>query len=273
MLDILDYLIQLSADRYMDLDDINEICIEDKQDYKPYLVHPDDIVRAKELASSLLLRMISGEMILDDDKDEDRMERSSRLLAHMAGRGGNDLGFKTWGAAPMMAKKLLQQRILGDISESTVLELGTGTGMVGLVCDYLGAGEIHVTDYHPRVLDNVAYNIKLNESHAKVSKLDFIEVAKDESPEWKNLKFDIVIASDLLYEMEHADYLPVAVNKLMKDVFYFMIPLRDTHWREVAHFESRMQEMGLIVMETMDIGREEEEGFVKFRYYRYNRLE
>jgi predicted nicotinamide N-methyase len=165
----------------------------------------------------------------------------------------------------------LQQIIIPNLSDSCVLELGTGTGMVGLICDHLGAGEIHVTDYHPRVLENVAYNVKLNQSRAKVSKLDFIQVAKGEAVEWYNQKFDIVIASDLLYEMEHAEHLPIAVEKLMKNDFYFMIPLRETHWEEVEHFEAKMKSLGLFIRKVQDSEREEEEGLVQFRYYEFTR--
>jgi predicted nicotinamide N-methyase len=164
---------------------------------------------------------------------------------------------------------LLQQNSIPNIADYRILELGTGTGMVGLICDHLGAAEIHVTDYHPRVLENVAYNIQLNQSKAQVSKLDFIQVAQGEAPEWEHVQYDIVIASDLLYEMDHAEHLPLAVNKLMKDVFYFMIPLRDTHWEEVNHFEKKMESLGFICRKTEDYEREEEEGLVRFRYYEF----
>ncbi|GAA5802710.1 hypothetical protein HPULCUR_008184 [Helicostylum pulchrum] len=303
LLDLLDTLIQLSADRFMTLGDSN---IEDSENeaYQQYVIHPTDIIKAKGYASGLLLKIISTEILFEDDKDDERMERASRLLAHMSGRGaagsitrtwhipylnndgvrqellvplhepcyvGNDLGFKTWGAAPMMAKKLLQEKIIPNLNSSVVLELGTGTGMVGLICDHLGASEIHVTDYHPRVLENVAYNVQLNNSKAIVSKLDFIEVANDQSPEWKDKKFDIIVASDLLYEMEHAEHLPIAVEKLMKNDFYFMIPLRYTHMAEVQHFERKMMSLGLVCRRTEDSEREEEEGLVQFRYYEYTR--
>ncbi|KAI7897967.1 putative methyltransferase-domain-containing protein [Cokeromyces recurvatus] len=284
LLDLLDELIQLSADRFMSLGDSEHFDIQEEDHEQQYIVHPDDLIRARDYSNSVLLKIISTEFIFHDDKDDERIERASRIVAHMSGRGellvylhepcyiGNDLGFKTWGAAPMMAKKLLQQNIIPNISECSVLELGTGTGMVGLVCDHLGAAEIHVTDYHPRVLENVAYNIKLNKSRANVSRLDFIEVAKSvNSNEWQNIKFDVVIASDLLYEMEHAEYLPIAVEKLMKNDFYFMIPLRDTHWKEVNHFETKMESLGLICRKVEDYEREEEEGLVQFRYYEYTR--
>jgi hypothetical protein len=85
-LDLLDNLIQLSADRFMDLE-APGISVEE-QDYKQYIIHPDDIVKARTLTSHLLLRVISSDILVQDDKDDDRMDRSSRLLAHMSGRGG-----------------------------------------------------------------------------------------------------------------------------------------------------------------------------------------
>ncbi|KAI8352100.1 putative methyltransferase-domain-containing protein [Blakeslea trispora] len=236
-----------------------------------YRVHPQDLVRARQYTNAILLKLISLEYLFNDDQDDERMERASRLLAHMSGRGGNDLGFKTWGAAPMMAKKLLQENIIPHLADASVLELGTGTGMVGLVCDYLGAAEVHVTDYHPRVLENVAYNIQLNQSRARVSQLDFVEVALDQAVEWQDRTFDVVIASDLLYEMEHAEHLPLAIDRLMKNEFYFMIPLRDTHWEEVSRFEQKMKEIGLICKKTQDSQHEEEEGMIRFRYYEFVR--
>ncbi|KAI9480723.1 MAG: putative methyltransferase-domain-containing protein [Benjaminiella poitrasii] len=305
LLDLLDELIQLSADRFISLGDTEHFDIQDEDNEKQYIVHPDDLIRARNYCNLVLLKLISTELMFNDDKDDERIERASRILSHMSGRGaagsitrrwhipylnadgvrqellvhlhepcyiGNDIGFKTWGAAPIMAKKLLQQNIIPNISDCSVLELGTGTGMVGLVCDHLGAADIHVTDYHSRVLENVAYNVKLNKSRAKVSKLDFIEFVKSsESNEWQEAKFDVVIASDLLYEMEHAEYLPIAVEKLMKNDFYFMIPLRDTHWNEVNHFEAKMESLGLICRKMEQYEREEEEGLVQFRYYEYTR--
>lgn len=201
---------------------------------------------------------------------------------------GNDIGFKTWGAAPLLAKydlvtnqlfclenniffyrKLLQENLIPHLGESRVLELGSGTGMVGLVCDQLGAISVHMTDYHPRVLDNVAYNVKLNHSKATVSKLDFIEIANSDEPQEA---YDIVIASDLLYEIEHAQHLPVAVNKLMKNEFYFMIPLRSTHWEEVECFEDKMRSFNFTLIDKQDVQVEEElEGTVYYRYYCFSR--
>lgn len=92
LLDVLDDLIRLSADRFMSLGDIDHDDIEEEE-YEQYIVHPNDIIRAKGYSSAILLKLISAEILFEDDKDEERMERASRLLAHMSGRGGTVLKF------------------------------------------------------------------------------------------------------------------------------------------------------------------------------------
>ena len=181
--------------------------------------------------------------------------------------------------------------MIPDLKNRTILELGSGTGLVGLCCDKLGAPKVYLTDYHESVLKNVVINVELNQSSAAVSKLDFIQIAQHYQPPEKNSsnndnnntatalssweghgkKFDIVIASDLLYEMEHAEYLPVAVEKLMENEFHFMIPLRSTHVAEVELFELRMTQVGLMKEQVSDTECEEEEGIVRYRYYKYIR--
>jgi hypothetical protein len=58
------------------------------EEYEQYIVHPNDILRAKTFSSSILLKLISADLLFEDDQDDERMERASRLLAHMSGRGG-----------------------------------------------------------------------------------------------------------------------------------------------------------------------------------------
>lgn len=86
LLDLLDNLIQQSADRFMSLGDADHMNIEE-DDYSPYIVHPDDLIQAKNYTNVILLRLISNE------EDEVRMERASRILAHMSGRGGTKKNF------------------------------------------------------------------------------------------------------------------------------------------------------------------------------------
>lgn len=76
------------------------------------------------------------------------------------------LGGRTWGAAPLLAAELMQRpRVPGN-----VLELGAGTGLVGLALAARAALEIRstdldgypsvvLTDHHPTVLSNLKHNV------------------------------------------------------------------------------------------------------------------
>lgn len=177
-------------------------------------------------------------------------------------------------------RKLIQENLIPDMTDARILELGTGTGMVGLMCAKLGAREVYMTDYHPSVLHNVTRNVQLNDcQNVAVHKLDFFEIAglkqrNGEEPieDWENEQFDIVIGSDLLYEMDHALSLPHVVAKFMKDVFHFLIPLRARYQDEVITFESKMAELGFTAIVQQDLEYEEQEGQIsQYRYYEWRR--
>ncbi|KAJ2743524.1 hypothetical protein GGI20_003679 [Coemansia sp. BCRC 34301] len=73
------------------------------------------------------------------------------------------------------------------------------------------------------------------------------------SAEESNGAFDLVIATDVLYEIEHCRVIPLLANHLLARAesssnsvanitprFILTTPLRSTHWREVAAFEAEM---------------------------------
>ena len=84
------------------------------------------------------------------------------------------LGARTWGAAPLLASLLLQKHLKYVVqrpshsSSVRVLELGAGTGLVGLaVAQYFRQvhtkqAQVYLTDYHPDVLRNLHRNVELN---------------------------------------------------------------------------------------------------------------
>ncbi|PVV03236.1 hypothetical protein BB560_002295 [Smittium megazygosporum] len=106
--------------------------------------------------------------------------------------------------------------------------------------------------------------------------ISFIKNQKNSylSLDWESSlhKFDLVVASDVLYEISHALIIPRIVNHLLstknilKDssgytrdffqnssalfkrapIFVIVVPLRKTHWNEVNVFMSEMQKLGFI---------------------------
>ncbi|KAJ9477363.1 Protein-lysine N-methyltransferase EFM2 [Pseudozyma hubeiensis] len=80
----------------------------------------------------------------------------------------DSLGTHTWGAAPILSQLLLHREAQAA-RDLNVLELGAGTGLVGLALAAWARRHrdayhtrIMCTDYHPTVLDNLQHNITLN---------------------------------------------------------------------------------------------------------------
>jgi len=64
--------------------------------------------------------------------------------------------------------KYLERAYTHQFMGRTVLELGAGTGLVGIVASVLGAGRVVLTDL-PYTLDNTRANVELNRLSLKGS--------------------------------------------------------------------------------------------------------
>lgn len=132
--------------------------------------------RLEEMADqcSELLALCAGKMaagastkthILSIGAQELRVKLQDAALVH------DSLGTHTWGAAPILSQLVLPL----PTSTFHILELGAGTGLVGLAValwcrNQYRAAQIYLTDYHPQVLQNLAHNVALNDSsHAEVN--------------------------------------------------------------------------------------------------------
>lgn len=109
------------------------------------------------------------------------------------------LGNRTWGAAPLLAQRLVKayHSRIAERSEvhpalpSSLLELGAGTGLVALALKIAANKSQHslrvdLTDFHPHVLDNLRANVELNGltqsdemGPARVSRLDWQAVYEE----------------------------------------------------------------------------------------------
>jgi len=96
--------------------------------------------------------MFQREIILGDDS-------SLVLVVDQAPEG--DTGVVVWDAALVLAKYL--ETIRAQIKDTKVIELGSGTGAVGLCAAALGASSVLLTDLHP-LLEMLQHNIDLNRS-------------------------------------------------------------------------------------------------------------
>ena len=83
---------------------------------------------------------------------------------------GDSLGLKTWGSSYLLAQNLhhfASQSLshlfqpTGDSAGITVLELGSGTGILGLAAAYVWKTSVILTDL-PMIMDNLGHNVEIN---------------------------------------------------------------------------------------------------------------
>lgn len=93
-------------------------------------------------------------------------EETVSIQLHEPGLTGDNLGLKTWGSSYVLAKNLSSFNGHLPSRKSTkdlkVLELGSGTGLVGLAAAITWQCPVTLTDL-PEIIPNLKHNIALNE--------------------------------------------------------------------------------------------------------------
>lgn len=201
------------------------------------------------------------------------------LSLHEPALTGDDLGLKTWAASYLLAKRLhtFDFPKLNPSYRPQVLELGAGTGLVGLAMAALGA-DVVLTDL-PSIFPNLARNVRDNANLVRENGgstrsgiLDWTtpnscQIFPDgcsstvsESAVLLEGKFPVIVAADSLYSPEHPRWLVETIATwLSKDDDARVVvefPLRDAYLPEIQDFRERMIHIGLHVLEEG-----EEKGF------------
>lgn len=157
----------------------------------------------------------------------------------------DNLGWKTWGASLILSQKVVnlleKNKDQKHIHPLRVLELGSGTGLVGIAWaskwrQSFGTEniEMFVTDL-PDIVANLKKNVQTNDLTTFVeadildwtNPDDFIEKHGDE-------KFDVILVADPIYSPNHPEWVVNMLCRFLKDngVCHFEIPLRDKYARE-----------------------------------------
>ena len=108
-----------------------------------------------------------------------------------------------WPAGRLLAQAMHRF----DIAGKRILELGCGIGLASLVLQRRGA-EIVATDVHPLAEVFLAYNAALNALPA----LNYRQFRWSEALPALG-SFDVIIASDVLYERDHAELVAGVVER------------------------------------------------------------
>lgn len=195
-----------------------------------------------------MTRTFRIETVDEDGRDGEDLE----INLHEPSLTGDWLGFKTWGSAFLLAQKLqsIAATHLSHLSAPSVLELGSGTGLAGLVAAALWSTDVVLTDL-PEILPNLAKNAETNKSTVELrgGSVSF------ESLNWADVQpqqgnYEIVMAVDALYSVEHAGLLAPAIDGCLSyeaDARVLIAsPLRDKATeRMLEEFAGLMLERGM----------------------------
>lgn len=179
----------------------------------------------------------------------------------------SSVGAQTWGGAVVLAEMILENPSLFAIPLHAeialcdrpfrVLELGAGTGLVGLavyrlLADRSVQSTVTLTDFHPSVLKNLARNVDTNRlleyPTIEVTPLDWqsFPTTADESRCNKLTgSFDLILGADIIYEENHSLWIKACLERLLRRpdnvtpdaIFHLVIPLRATHATESSTVE------------------------------------
>jgi predicted nicotinamide N-methyase len=108
-----------------------------------------------------------------------------------------------WPAGRLLAQAMLHI----DIQGKRILELGCGIGLASLVLQQRGA-DVVASDVHPLAESFLAYNAALNQLPA----VHFRQMHWDRPLQTLG-EFDMIVASDVLYERDHASLLASVVER------------------------------------------------------------
>lgn len=192
------------------------------------------------------------------------IDESLTISLHEPSLTGDMLGLKTWSSSLMLASRLkdLERLLPSGSGTLRVLELGAGTGLVGIAaaCKWSSkARPVHVslTDL-PYIVPNLTENVERNASLVAASfgvvtvyALDWADEANARVGE--SASFPIIVAADPLYSADHPKLFVQTVGRWLERSqyarFVVAVPLRDGYGRERTDMRQRLHDIGLQVDE------------------------
>lgn len=106
-----------------------------------------------------------------------------------------------WASGLAQARQILSNPEL--VRGKSVLDFGTGSGVVAIAAAMSGAARVVACDIDPASLDATAANAALNGVHLALAG-DFFQL--DE-------RFDVLFAADVLYDRANRDFLPAFLDR------------------------------------------------------------
>lgn len=200
----------------------------------------------------------------------------------------DNLGLATWGSSEVLANVL--HRIDVDLKgwsalqgSIPILELGAGTGLVGMSAAAVWRTSVVLTDLHP-ILPNIEANIELNRNQLarrggsaicgildwahpnrlvlsqRSGNTDDIAVIDEALPDFDDRSAQIILAADTVYSEEHPALLIHVIKRRLEpgpdSRLVLCYPLRIGNLDYIRDLWQRLEDAGLVCIEE---GREKKE--------------
>ncbi|KAK6201020.1 putative methyltransferase-domain-containing protein [Scheffersomyces amazonensis] len=147
----------------------------------------------------------------------------------------DNLGLKTWGSSLILANRLINQQKNKHYLLDNVLELGSGTGLVGMACSILGY-TTWLTDLQ-EIVPNLQDNVELNKINAHVDELNWCDPISFTEKYGQDITFNTIVVSDPIYSPQHPYWLVNMIEKFSaldksKSRVLIQVPLRPKYEQE-----------------------------------------
>ncbi|KAG1701580.1 hypothetical protein DVH05_010881 [Phytophthora capsici] len=120
-------------------------------------------------------------------------------------------GLTLWRAGDFLSEYMYQDR--GRFAGKSIIELGSGLGLIGILASYLTDKQVVITDGDDDTIELLVANCKLNGVDDRVQCRKLLwGVDLDQITD----KFDTVLGADIIYEQEHVVSLFETAKYLLK---------------------------------------------------------
>lgn len=176
---------------------------------------------------------------------------------------GDNLGLKTWASSLLLSKQLPALRTHIPGNRPKLLELGAGTGLVGISAACLWPAEVALSDL-PEIVPNLEGNLRMNEElitrmggGAAARTLDWSDHL--DSPAKEDDKFEVILAADPIYSPDHPRILVNTIQRWLNfsrdSRVIIELPLRTHYTNERAQLKELLRVAGLnLVVDGTEVG-------------------
>lgn len=139
------------------------------------------------------------------------------------------IGGRIWRGAVMLAVFLKSQFFskYGEINGKTVIELGAGSGVCGLVASTMGAQKIYLTDRDDGCVELMKKNYEHNAKQLRLSRTEVVKLDWMSQEDCAKLKdsFDVILGADILYSPSMVDDLISGLERLCAPGSYAILSI------------------------------------------------